>query len=534
MNTKVLTSILFGFFAILLVASAASALTISAPATMDAKSSSVMLDVSESGTAQDVTSFILPSVSGITFNVNPSSLTIINSTPQQINVSASLPSTTLKFGVYTSTLTAVGTSSNATATITYAKDFCKAGDAGGNLSISSVDISSSGSDNLDWNLLDEVTVKVNVENIGGTDDIKDVKVKLELYKNGVAHSADLNFENTGEQEISLGTIKQDKEVTATFKFKVPASMSDDDYMLAIKAYSSKTGETKECVDHSDDFDQKYYQTVTISRESDEGKYIAFQNPEFTPDSATCGDAVTFSTDVSNVGDEDLQTSVKVHLVAADLGINTVQEITQDLNQGNTANLQFAFNVPDSAANGRHQLTMWAEYGYNNGGYDYKSSSNTIVNYNIIGCNLVPVVTQPASISASLESSEVVAGKDVEVKATITNLKNVTADFAVGASGYDSWAVLKDVSDRLVTLAPGQSRDVTFTLTLKSDAEGAKTFSIDTVSAGATASRDVELTVQKQASWLDSFGNNSVIWIIGAVNLILIVFIVIVAIKLARN
>ena len=120
-----------------------------------------------------------------------------------------------------------------------------------------------------------------------------------------------------------------------------------------------------------------------------------------------------------------------------------------------------------------------------------------------------------------------------ITTTITNLQSSAKDFVVSASGYDSWATLSSISDRLVTLNAGASKQITIKLNVNKDASGDKTFTISAQSGSTTDTRDVSVNVPAQSS-LFSFGGNSLIWIIGIINVVLIVLIVFVAIRLSRR
>ena len=154
---------------------------------------------------------------------------------------------------------------------------------------------------------------------------------------------------------------------------------------------------------------------------------------------------------------------------------------------------------------------------------------------VFGCTIQPVQTaRIASISASLES-EAKAGKEMIVKATITNIANATTAYIVGAKGYDSWASLTSISERVITLNAGESKDVTFKLDVSKDASGENSFNIEATSNGKSETREVVVEIDKSTASLSSlFKNNALAWIIGLVNLILIILIIVVAVRLSKR
>lgn len=533
MNSKTLSFGLFAILSVFLIAGIAGALSFAAPSALNDAHKSTIVELTNTAPVTQNVALSISDVSGIDFSVSPSSITgFENSTKQNVNVSVVSIPADLKFGVYTATLNATGTNTSTNIPVSFVEGFCESGSVGRNLSISQVDISSSGDEDEEWMPLDEITIDVDVESIGNVD-VKEVMVELGLFNsNGKNVAKDLIFTSDGDEAISLGTIKEDDEETVSFKFQLPAKFDDGDYRLAVKAYSDKSGESKECIDSADDFDAKYYNEISIVKQDDDGKYIAFDNIVLSSDKGTCGDTITLSFDAYNVGDTDLQDKIKINAMSKELGLNAFEEVVQDMDMGDKASFQFVFQVPANAANKKHTISLWADYDYYKGKYEISSDTNKNIYFEVIGCNVAPV--QIATIDAVLESDSVVAGKPVVVKATIKNTGNSTADFAISAKNFEAWAAAPTISDGLVTLTAGQSKDVTFTFNIKDDAQGAQSFIINAYSGGKSADREVELTIEKSSSFLGSLGGNSMIWVIGAVNVILIVLIIVVAIKLTRN
>jgi uncharacterized membrane protein len=124
-----------------------------------------------------------------------------------------------------------------------------------------------------------------------------------------------------------------------------------------------------------------------------------------------------------------------------------------------------------------------------------------------------------------------------VTATITNLKSESATFTLDVFGFQSWASLEDISDRLLQLDSGESKDVTITFTVDEDASGEEEFTIGVVSEGISESRDVLVNIEGESTGGVggfSFGNNTYLWIIGIINVILIILIIIVAVRISSR
>ena len=175
-------------------------------------------------------------------------------------------------------------------------------------------------------------------------------------------------------------------------------------------------------------------------------------------------------------------------------------------------------------------------------FDYKSSSASYRKESEIFEAEITVVDGASSssalsgIAASLES-DATAGADLEITTTITNLGSAQAVFIVDALDYGSWATLDSISDRTITLNAGESKDIIITLKVKDDISGEQTFKIQSQSGDKIDSKQIAVEIS-EGSWLSSlgdyFGNNSTLWIIGAVNVALVILILILALRVFRR
>lgn len=444
------------------------------------------------------------------------------------------------FGSKSITITATandGTTANLVMSL--AGSFCKAGEVGGNLEITDVRIDNKGEGKDDeWKLLDIIEVEVTVDN-NGDDDVNDVFVEFGLFDSaGKNYVGDLEFENADEEEYDIGRIRDGSDETITFSFKVPADFEDGSYRLVVKAYSDDLGEDEECTALSNDHDvEDKYTNIDIQREDDEGRFIAFDNIEFTPAEGTCGERILMTFDAYNVGDED-QDRVKITLKSSEFGIDEFYEITSDLDIGDKETISFEFTVPQDATDKFYSLRLSAQYDYKNGNYKLVLDDDVTVSFRVIGCGVTPISgDRIAIISAVLDSDEAVAGEELVVRATITNVKSESAIFSVDGFGYQSWASLDDVSPRSIEIASGESKDVMFTFTIDEDAEGEESFDIEVRdSAGNLETREIAVNIAGTSTPSTRFnlGDNAFLWIIGIVNVILIILIIVVAVRVASK
>ncbi len=490
------------------------------------------------------------------FNVvlTPSGTIILNAGESQtVSVSAGDISN-LKFGDNIVTISArgkVGTQdvTSSSASMNIPNTFCRAGSQGSGLSIEDVDIENTGEGDDDkWKLLDVVEVTVDVENVGN-DDIEDIIVELGLFDNDGKNVADdLDFENSEEEEIELGDLDEDDDESAVFRFLVPADMEEGDYKVAVKAFSDDAGEATLCTDR---FDGKASDDVSIDREDDEGKFIAFDNIVLTPSEATCGDHVTLTADVVNIGDED-QEQVKVNLASQELRVDTSTEIRNDLDQGDEESITLEFDVPQNVDDKNYQLRLSSDYDYRRGSYQESSEEDRLVPLKVFGCVSRPGGPGPSvpgtgsqnivSISAALDS-DAVPGSELTVKATVTNIKSESANLVISALDYQSWASASRIMvdnrvNRIITLGPGASKEVTFEFDVLPDAAGDQSFDIEIRVGEETQTKTVSgisFEARESGGGFDlNFKDNRYIWIIGIVNVVLVILIIIIAVRVSQR
>jgi len=537
MNTKIL-SLIAGLFLILSLVSV-SALTLSTPSDINTASNKTFSTITSADPVNVTVSLVSPS--GLSTSFTPSSFLNFTGT-SRINISLDSIASTVKFGTYTYNLSvfAVNSSNSAVNTtqsvaFNYIKSFCRSGDVGTNLSLGTVSVKNLGAGkNTDWKLLDRITVDVDVRN-EGDNNMGSVYARLALLdSSGKDVTSNLNFVNTDEDEISIGTIDHGKKERASFEFDVSPDFTDDTYKLVVKAYSKKSGLSEDllCVDTSSDLSDTYFDSIAISKESDKAKRIGFTNIKLSSDKATCGDAVTLTADAVNVGDTD-EDQVKIDLTSADLGLTQSVELKGGLSQGDSSGVQFSFIVPQNLQDKAYKLELSADYDYRSGVYRQSLNNPEDVPLTIFGCSVVntPTSSSGALVTATL-ASDAKAGQPLTVNVNLKNTGSSSANFVVDATGYDSWASKATLSDRIVTLAAGESKDITVTLNVNSGVSGSQTFNVMTVAGQSTSSKTVSVNVAAVEGV--SLGGNTLLWVIGAINLILVIVIIIVAVRVSRR
>ena len=441
--------------------------------------------------------------------------------------------TNLRFGENTATISLSSGSATASTSFSLTNSFCRNGAVGRNLSITKADINSEGDEDTTWKALDIVSVEVEVSN-DGSDDIRDVIVELGLFNSeGRNLVKDLEFINTDKEKIKAGRINNDDSKVVTFEFKVPADIGSGSKKLAVKAYSKDLGETNMCADSNSDLNKNVYQEIDVDQEDEQAKFIVFDNIKFGPETVTCGDTTTLSFDAFNVGDED-QDQVKYKVISRELGIDTSTEIKEDLNQGDKKVLSFTFTVPGGLADKIYPVLITADYDYTSGQYRESSEDEAKGFLKVIGCVPSVITGKLSSVSAEL-TSEAKAGQELKVKATIRNLAFNATTFIISGKNYETWGKLTGVSERLFSLNAGESKDIIFSFDVNSDVSGEKAFNIEVLSGNKAETTEVAVQFAESSSFFSSFKNNSLAWIFGIINVLLIILIIIfVAVRASRR
>jgi uncharacterized membrane protein len=439
-------------------------------------------------------------------------------------------------------INAVNASENETKAISVINSFCEYGEVG-ELSIDLIeDKKLDNEDEWAWRPLDNIKIKVN--NVyNGFDKDKRVRVEYELYDDA-GRKVDLDNDNYEDVKIKDGDNKD-----IYLEFKVPADVEEGNYKFFIKAYI-KGNEDEGCVDNwKEDSTIKYYQEVTVEKEERAIVVDIHKLYETFSQQAFCGDIISVDPTIYNIGIED-EDKVLVRLYNKELGID-MKRVINDLGEGEGQTIYFDFNVPEDAEEKTYsfELTTFFEYDEDCGDdenfacYDSNSKDDLDKTFKTpltVKGPCIKELIKNAQISAILETSEedVKAGREVVIKATIENTGEETTDYTVGVEGNEFFSTTKSITPSTLTLEPGQSGNALITLKLNRDAEGEQIFGIKTVFDGKTVKQQVSLVIAPRftitgSAIAETFRENWFIWAIVAINIILIIAIIVVAVKMSR-
>ena len=373
----------------------------------------------------------------------------------------------------------------------------------------------------EWFPLDEIEVEIKVENDHATEKIKNIEIKWGLYdKNN-----DRWYIDEKESDFNLAD-GDDKTITVNFKLdKRINKFADGDYVFYVWANGEINDDNDTPVCSSDS------QDIEMIIESD---FVILDNIEFQ-DVVECGSTIQLTADVWNIGDDDQQ-DVYVVINNQALGINKKVNIG-DVDAFEDAKLDVLLDIPNDVDSGKfYQINLFV---YNEddelfqNDYD-DDESEFVASVKVEGnCGVAQVI-----LSASLQSGGI-AGEPLVVEAVITNTGSSSATYVVKPTGFSNWATSSDQIP--VVLAAGQSKNILLTLNVNEDVSGAQSFNIEVLSESEVVlTQPVSVTIEASSGagitggFLGALGDNKYIWAIAALNVILVVIIIIVAIKVAMK
>ena len=448
-----------------------------------------------------------------------------------VNVNAVSNLDELALGSNAAAITAKDASAGAETSFSYTikEDFCEEGNVNATkIEISDIEDTSS-EDEWKWKPLDDVKVEVKVEN--KLDKDEDFVVELGLYDKEEKEFVELDGEDTLEKELSLDEDDSDK---VSFEFKVPADVEESDgrYVLYVKAYVDGDEDTF-CNSYSArEMPGGASDSIEIEKKSND---VALDEVSVSSDVSAAGDTIRVRALVYNIGEED-ETKVKITLKNSKLGLNLEQTISS-LDSGDSEEVEFSFVIPSDAEDGTYTLSLETEFDYSKSADSYRKSSDdsweATLKVGASSSSGQASTSVLAGITASLDS-DAKAGEALEITVTLKNLGAAKTSFIVGAKDFDSWAVLNSVSERIVSLDVGASKDIKFSFNINKDAAGEKSFLVETIAGNKVETKEIAVNIAESSALSDLFKGNSLIWVIGAVNLVLLILIIVLAVRVLRR
>jgi hypothetical protein len=394
------------------------------------------------------------------------------------------------------------------------------GNLGNNLHIEIDDIavaSGFGDDEDYWYPLDIIEIEVKLEN-DGSDDITDIELHWGLY----------SFEEEDfiiEEEDNIGKIKDGDEEVITFTIELddPSEFEENgEFTLYVWTEDAEDDEfgSETCAYTSEE--------IRIITDDD---FVILTDIELSAKIVECGSNLLITGKAWNVGDNE-QEDVEIKIYNLELEINEIIQIG-DIDEFDNFAFNAEISIPEDAEEKSYALKL-VVYDEDNEIYETDEEEDEAmfqIIFDIEGnCGADQMTTL---VTASLESGGK-AGEELVVKAVITNTGEKSVTYTLNAAGFTEWASSADINQKTFIVDAGNSKEVMITFNVNKDVSGLKFFNLEVVSEnGLVANQPVSVSIEKAQifSLSDSF---SYLWIIGALNIILIIIIVIVAIRLARK
>lgn len=411
-------------------------------------------------------------------------------------------------------------------------DYCGTYENKGRLDLEIEDINVQGFGDEDdyWYLMDNIEVEITVLNDGSWD-VENIEVEWELYTD----DGTLIMDDT-ESDFDL---KDDDDTRITFSFQLDENMDEfegKDVILYIKA----TGEIDD-KDSDYDGDKTCAWIKSSSVEVVTGDdFVIVQDLEINSVSVEdvfsetlgCSQEVTITGSLYNIGEDD-QDDVYVEIYSSALELYKKVEFSQ-IDAYESEDFSYTFKVPKEIDEKNYKIEFEV---FNEDNDIFENSeddeSRKTIQVKVEGkCKVIP-----PTVSTQLLSEEVRAGKELVIRATITNMEDKAVLYTVSAEDFDTWARLITVKPEVVSIPAGDSKDVELVFEMKKDALGTQTMNVKTIYNGAsTLTQPVTIEVSEGTVSIGDFFTKDNLKIAGIVllNLILIIAIVIVARKIVRK
>jgi len=301
-------------------------------------------------------------------------------------------------------------------------------------------------DGDDFEIGDTISLRVEVTN--NDNDDHDYIVKAVLY--------DLtNNKKLESVESDQVNINDDDSDTIEFDLIIPTDENiddGDDFAIFVKAFED--GQEDEFCNDAENID------ISIDVPSHK---VVIQDSSITPTSASCGDAVTASVDVKNVGSSN-ERNVRVRVREPTLNINVVSDTfeLEEVGEDDEATQTLTFQVPGDAKPGQYTIELLAEPG----------TANKVSEFQTLQVSCETPITS-VSLNLPVTTLKVDQGSTLNIPVRILNNAKSQKTLTVEARAIGDFASSPELQQ--ITLAPGEEGSLTFTITVDQNAvPGSKT------------------------------------------------------------
>ena len=381
-----------------------------------------------------------------------------------------------------------------------------------------------------WYPYDVIEVELEIENNGNWD-IDNIEVEWALYTTAGKKIMD--------DTLNDFNLKDGKDEVVTFTFKLDEDIDDfenEDAVLYISARGEIDDNDAGIHDGEDTCDSEKIETEVIADDDflilDDFRINGVELDELTFNEydLTCGQEITITTDVWNIGSEDFE-DVSIQVYNSVLGINEILEIG-DVDSFENTEVSFSLTLPKDVNSKWYTLKIGI---YDDDNDLFENSKDDESEFDVLfklggTCGLAEPV-----ISAEL-LTEAIENQEMTIKVTVKNPGTKDVSYRLNAVGFSGWAELIEISDENINLNAGESREVLFKFKTTKESAGERFFDIEIFADNKLITKQpVVVSIEEvENNAREFFQKNWKLLVIGLVNLILIIAIIIVAVRTYRR
>jgi len=382
----------------------------------------------------------------------------------------------------------------------------------------------------DWVPFDEIEVEVRIDNKGINNyDIDDISVEWGLAPNNLDDDWLLEFD-----EIDEINLKDDDRETMIITFRLDEDDLDmnldefvgNDYNLVVRATGVIDDEDNK-LGGIEDTCAADFEEVSV-RDDDAILLTNFDIPE----TLQCGQTYTITADAWNIGDKD-QDEVSVVVHDRDRKFMSEKRFELgDVRDFDDTQLSFDLLIPKDSEEGIYSL-IFEVFDEDNDVFEVGEDDDPVKYFFPLtvsgGCSTASQITVAANVVSGGQ-----AGKELVVRATVTNTGSSQAVYTLNVAGFEPWASSYSLDQTSLILGADEFKDVIVTLDVNKDASGTQTFYLEMVSGTGVARQPVTVTIEPSSGFLGITGNtvagNPIVLGLGVLVLILIIAIIVVAVR----
>jgi len=396
-----------------------------------------------------------------------------------------------------------------------------------------------GEDEEYWYPFDDIELKITIDN-NGEWDVENIELQLCLLD--VSENKCILDEDDMEISEDDFDIDSEDDNSVLVNFNVDPSdlrEGNTDYTLYVSAVG-EVDDSDSDYDGDDTGDSDLQEDIEIRTNED---FIIFDQVIITDSSGydndgetSCGNEITLSANVWNVGDRDMDDDeIFVLVYNKELGISKVVPFNDGINSMDWELMETTLTIPSDAEEKSYFIKLTAyddEDIGDNDVYENKEDeqSETYQAIKITNCG-ASSITQP-TIRATLES-EAKVGEELIVSTIVTN-NDDTNDFIFSLSEFEDWATLMSITPQTASIDKGEFAEVA--IVLKPTTVGSHSFNINAIVNGNSYDQPVSVNIAEKKLSANIFGEigNTALYIITGVVTLLIVIVLVLIVKTSKR